>query len=191
MTTMTQQERREAYTAYAIQDVQIDEDEHGTFAMGLMRYGLHPFVDKICRAQFEAAALFDFYRLPELFSGHQRDADHPFPAYYAAANWPQAWSASTLFSLLQAMLGLYPYAPFHTLLLDPHLPEWLPEITLENLHVGAATMNIRFFRKPDGTSDYHVLEKKGHLHVLRQPSPWSLTAGYAERIKDALSSVLS
>ena len=31
-----------------------------------------------------------------------------------------------LFSLLQAMLGLYPYAPLHMLLVDPHLPAWLP-----------------------------------------------------------------
>jgi hypothetical protein len=31
---------------------------------------------------FEAAELFDFYRLPELFSGHQRDHDHRFPALY-------------------------------------------------------------------------------------------------------------
>src|SRR5205807_1214290 len=165
-------------------------EDAGYFAMGLMRYGLHDLVEKICRAQFEAAALFDFYRLPELFSGHQRDPEHPFPAYYLAANWPQAWSASAMFSLLQAMLGLYPYAPLHTLLLDPRLPEWLPEITLENLHVGAATLKIRFFRKTDGTSDYKVLEKNGHVHVLHQPSPWSLTVGYAERIKDAITSLL-
>lgn len=28
------------------------------------------------------------------------------------------------------------------------------------------------------------------LHILRQPSPWSLTAGYAERLKDILTSLL-
>ena len=33
-------------------------------------------------------------------------------------------------------------------------------------------------------------DKRGPLHVLRQPSPWSLTAGYAERLKDALTSLL-
>ena len=179
-----------AFNPYSYHRGSVWPVEHGTFAMGLMRYGLHDLVEKICRAQFEAAALFDFYRLPELFSGHQRDPEHPFPAYYLAANWPQAWSASAMFSLLQAMLGLYPYAPLHTLLLDPRLPEWLPEITLENLHVGAATLKIRFFRKTDGTSDYKVLEKNGHVHVLHQPSPWSLTVGYAERIKDAITSLL-
>jgi hypothetical protein len=31
----------------------------------------------------------------------------------------------------------------------------------------------------------------GKLHVLRQPSPWFLTAGFAERVKDVLSSLLT
>jgi glycogen debranching enzyme len=179
-----------AYNPYSYHRGSVWPVEHGTFAMAFMRYGLHSFVEKICRAQFEAAGLFEFDRLPELFSGHQRDSDHPFPAFYPAANWPQAWSASTMFSLLQSMLGLYPYAPLHALVLDPHLPEWLPEITLENLHVGDAILKLRFFREPDGSSDYEVLEKKGRMHVLRQPSPWSLTAGYPERIKDAFTSLL-
>lgn len=155
-----------------------------------MRYGLHEHVEKICRAQFEAASLFDAYRLPELFSGHARDNDHPFPSHYPGANAPQAWSASATFLLLQSMLGLYPYAPLHMLLLDPHLPAWLPEITLRDLRLGDATATIRFFRKENGASDYHVLEHRGPLHILRQPSPWSLTATFAERLVDGLKSML-
>ena len=164
--------------------------EQGTFAIGFMRYGLHEAVERISRAQFEAAALFDAFRLPELFSGHARDAQHPFPSHYPGANSPQAWSASAVFSLLQAMLGLYPYAPLHLLLLDPHLPEWLPEITLRNVRVGDAVATIRFYRKNDGASDYHIVDTTGSLHVLRQPSPWSLTATFAERLVDALKSLL-
>ncbi len=68
--------------------------EHGSFAMGFMRYGLHADLEKIARGMFEAAALFDFHRLPEVFSGHQRDERHPFPAMYPKTNWPQAWSSS-------------------------------------------------------------------------------------------------
>lgn len=164
--------------------------ENGTFALAFMRYGLHEEVERVCRAQFEAAALFDFYRLPELFTGHQRDGAHPFPALYPQGNSPQAWSASAVFTLLQSLLGLYPYAPLNMLLLDPHLPEWLPEITLSNLHVGGAVITLRYYRKEGGASDYEVLDKRGTLHVLRQPSPWSLTASFAERLKDALTSLL-
>jgi hypothetical protein len=41
-----------------------------------------------------------------------------------------------------------------------------------------------------GAGSYEVLDKRGPLHVLRQPSPWSLTAGFGERLKDALTSLL-
>jgi glycogen debranching enzyme len=179
-----------AYNPYSYHRGSVWPVEHGTFAIAFARYGYHRVVELIAQAQFEAAALFDFYRLPELFSGHQRDRDHPFPAIYPQSNSPQAWSASAVFCLLQAMLGLYPYAPLNMLLVDPHLPEWLPEITLGNLRVGDAVVTIRFYRTKGGEGDYEVLDKRGPLHVLRQPSPWSLTAGFAERLKDVLTSLL-
>src|SRR5205085_764093 len=163
--------------------------EHGTFALGLMRWGFHHRVQQIARAQFEAAALFDFYRLPELFGGHPRDEDHPFPAMYPRANSPQAWSASSVFCLVQAMLGLYPYAPLNLLIVDPHLPEWLPELTVSNLRVGEAVVTLRFRRQTSGHSDYEVIDKSGSLHIVRQPSPWSLEAGLGERFADVVSSV--
>jgi len=179
-----------AYNPYSYHRGSIWTVEHGTFALAFMRYGLHRHAERITRAQFEAAAHFDFYRLPEAFSGHTRDAEHPFPALYPQANSPQAWSASATFSMLQALLGLYPYAPLKMLLVDPQLPQWLPEITLNNLRVGEATATIRFYREGDGRSSYEVLDQQGALHILRQPSPWSLTAGYGERLMDALTSLL-
>jgi glycogen debranching enzyme len=163
--------------------------EHGSFAMGMMRFGLIKELHTIARAIFEAASLFEYNRLPECFSGHSRDPEHPFPALYPKANWPQAWSASCLFSILQAILGVYPFAPLKMLLLDPHLPEWLPEVIVRNLRVGKATVGIRFYRKRERTY-FDVLEKRGKLHILRQPSPWSLTAGLGERLKDVLESLM-
>jgi glycogen debranching enzyme len=179
-----------AYNPYSYHRGSVWPVEHGTFALGLMRYGLHEQVELLCRAQFEAATHFEYYRLPELFSGHQRDIDHPFPALYPRTNAPQAWSSSAIFCLVQSLLGLYPYAPLNMLLIDPHLPAWLPEITLRNLRVGEAQIAIRFYRREDGTSAYEVLDKRGSLHVVRQPSPWSLTASFGERLKDVLTSFL-
>ncbi|HYP52571.1 MAG TPA: amylo-alpha-1,6-glucosidase [Pyrinomonadaceae bacterium] len=179
-----------AFNPYSYHRGSVWPVENGTLALAFLRYGLHDEAERVCRAMFEAAALFDFYRLPELFGGHPRDADHPVPALYPQGNTPQAWSSSAVFCLLQSLVGLYPYAPLNTLLLDPHLPEWLPEITLRDLRVGEATATIRFYREEGGASDYEVLDKRGTLHVLRQPSPWSLTASFAERLKDALTSLL-
>lgn len=163
--------------------------EHGSFAMGMMRFGLMDELHTIARAIFETSTLFDYNRLPECFSGHARDEEHPFPALYPKTNWPQAWSAASVFAILQAMLGLYPFAPTNLLMLDPHLPEWLPEIVVRNLHVGKAVVSIHFYRKGKNTH-FDVIDKKGTLHVLRQPSPWSLTAGVGERIKDVMESLV-
>jgi glycogen debranching enzyme len=186
----TLSDRHPAYNPYSYHRGSVWPVEHGSFAVGFVRYGLHQHVHRICRAQFEAASLFDFYRLPELFTGHPHDADHPFPAHYPNANSPQAWSASAVWCLLQSIFGLYPYAPLNLLLVDPHLPTWLPELTIRNLHVGAAVIDLRFTRTVKGESEYEVLDKRGTLHLVRQPSPWSLTATFGERFQDVLTSLL-
>jgi hypothetical protein len=91
---------------------------------------------------------------------------------------------------MQAMLGIYPFAPMNVLLVDPQLPDWLPEITLDGLRVGKATVSLRFYRRDDATH-YEVLDKRGKLHVVRQPSPWSVSATYAERFRDAVESMVA
>jgi hypothetical protein len=107
---------------------------------------------------------------------------------YPQANSPQAWSASAVLTVVQSLLGLYPYAPLHLLLVDPHLPNWVPELTLRDLRVGDAQTSIHFWRRPDGSSDYRVLDVHGSLRIVRQPSPWSLTAAFGERLRDLASS---
>jgi glycogen debranching enzyme len=179
-----------AFNPYAYHRGTIWPVENGVFALAFARYGMHDRVNTLCRGMFEATSLYDYYRLPECFAGHTRDERHPFPGAYPDANWPQAWSSSAVISMLQAMLGLYPYAPLHTLLLDPWLPEWLPDVTVHDLRVGEAVATLRFRRQRDGTTEYEVLNKEGHLHIIRQPSPWSVTAGYGERVKDAVESLL-
>ena len=52
------------------------------------------------------------------------------------------------------------YAPLNLLLLDPHLPVWLTELSLGSLRVGAAVIDLRFWRTTHGDSDYEV--SSGH-----------------------------
>jgi glycogen debranching enzyme len=181
--------RHPAFNPYSYHRGSVWPVENASFALGFLRFGLKAELETICKGMFEAARLFDFHRLPEAFSGHARDAEHPFPALYPQANSPQAWSASAVFCMVQSLLGLYPYAPLKMLLVDPHLPPWLPEITVTGLRVGKARVSLRFFRQGEA-STYEILDQQGTLHVLRQPSPWSLTASFAERLKDALVSLL-
>ena len=178
-----------AYDPYSYHRGTVWPVTQGALALGLARYGLHEHLARLARGLFEAAALFPYHRLPECFGGHPRDLEHPFPALYPDTDWPQAWSASSVVAMLQAMLGIYPFAPLRLLLVDPALPAWLPELTVSNLHVGEGVVDLRFSRDSRGRTRHHVLGHRGDVHVVRQPSPWSLAASPADRLKDLLSSL--
>ena len=49
------------------------------------------------------------HQLPELYTTLERGPT-TFPIQYVGANVPQAWAAGSVFSLLQAILGIVPDA---------------------------------------------------------------------------------
>lgn len=159
------------------------------FVLAFSRYGLHGEMHQLAKACFQAADLFEHDRPPEVFAGHLRTDETPIPGIYTQADWPQAWSASAPFTVMQALLGIYPYAPGDVLFLDPHLPEWLPQITIERLRVGNASVTLRFTRDEHGKTTHKVLDLEGSLHIVLQPSPWSLSSGWGERLTDLLESL--
>lgn len=132
-------------------------------AAGLRRYGLDAEAAKVIRAVFDAAARFRGLRLPELFAGLARDPGS-FPAQYLGANVPQAWAAGAVVQALDVLLGLHADARAGTLLLDPALPEWLPEVELENIGVGDLSADVVVRRQPDGSHSLQV-GGGGELHV--------------------------
>ncbi|MGH9587240.1 MAG: glycogen debranching N-terminal domain-containing protein [Acidobacteriaceae bacterium] len=161
--------------------------ENGELVMALARCGLWEEAQRLARGIFDAAALFRYCRLPEVFSGHPRDDAHPFPALYPRTNSPQAWSASAPFLIMEALLGIQAYAPLQLLLIDPHLPDWLPKITLHNLQVGQARISIQFSRKASGKTDFKILDTHGDLRVLRHADPWSLIEQPGKELHAALA----
>ncbi|MBV9778052.1 MAG: hypothetical protein JO143_13495 [Acetobacteraceae bacterium] len=69
------------------------------------------------------------------------------------------------------MLGLTPLAPLNTLIVNPDLPEWLPEVTLRGVEVGAARADLRFWRDDSGFTNHHVERASGGLAVRRYRRP--------------------
>ncbi len=178
-----------AYNPYSYHRGSVWPAENAAICVGLRRYGMIERMNRLAVGLLGVAAIFSQDRLPEVFSGHPKDAAHPFPAVYPKACSPQAWSAGALVILLQMILGLYPYAPLHVLFSEPALPEWLPQITVRNLRVGAATVAIRYWRDDQGRSQFEVLETQGKLRVLRQASPWSLYATPLSRAEELITSL--
>ena len=91
--------------------------------------------------------------------------------------------------MVQSMLGLVPLGAINTLLVDPALPDWMPEMTVRGLRVGLATVTLRFWRTRSGSSRWKVLHKEGKLRVVRQPAPESLSAGWLQRLKGLFESI--
>ena len=149
--------------------------ENATFALGFKRYGLDDHLERLVDAQIEAASLMPDARLPEALTGHGREPKVG-PSAYPGANALQAWSSSAVVQMVQLMLGLYPFAPLHVLsIIRPRLPAWLPELTLRNLRVGRATVDLRFTRRADGSASHKVLRRDGTLHVVPAGPPVDLS----------------
>jgi glycogen debranching enzyme len=142
--------------------------EAATIGFGLARYGRVDELHRLAGATFDAAALFEGNRLPEVISGLPRDADHPHPGVYPHACSPQAWSASSIVALVQALLALRPVAAVRAIVVDPHLPDWLPDVALHGVQVGGATFDLSVRRGRHGR--VHVHTRGDRITVLRQPT---------------------
>ena len=155
--------------------------ENATIALGLRRYGFDARALDVAGAIFDLARMFESHRVPEAVGGYAR-GEVPHPGAYPRANLIQAWNQSAAVSLLQTMLGLEPVAPLDVLMIDPVLPSWLPQVTLENLRIGGATVTLRFWRDRDHRSHGEIIKKRGTLRLIRQPPLESLTTSVSERV---------
>jgi glycogen debranching enzyme len=154
--------------------------ENATIGFGLRRYGFDVRFLDLMQAMLDLASLYQGGRVPECVGGYAR-AEFPHPGAYPQANAPQAWNQSALPLLLHSLLGLQPVAALDLLVVDPVLPPWLPEVTIDRLRIGGATATLRFRRDGKGESHVEVVRKRGTLHIIKQPPPDSLTASPKDR----------
>jgi glycogen debranching enzyme len=145
-----------AFNPYNYQTGSVWPHDNAVIALGFKRYGFGAEAARIARDISEAASHFAFHQLPELYTTIQRD-ESSFPVQYLGANVPQAWAAGSVFTLVQAMLGLVPDAPRGKLYVDPSMPAWLPDLTLFDLRLGGARFDIRFWREGEETQ-FEVLQ---------------------------------
>ena len=155
--------------------------EQGTIVFGLRRYGCDARAHDLAAAMFDLACLYPGYRIPECVGGYAR-GERSTPSAYPQANTPQLWNASAFPLVVQSLLGLVPLAPYELLVVDPALPDWLPELTLHDLRVGKARVTLRFWRRDDGDSDFELVAKHGTLRIVRQPPPEAFDVSLWERL---------
>jgi glycogen debranching enzyme len=135
-----------AFNPYAYHTGSVWPHDNGLIALGLRRYGFTEEAGRLAGAMGEAANFFAMRQVPELFAGIAR-RDSEFPVQCLGANVPQAWAAGSAFSFMQALLGLEPDAVHGVLRVAPALPDWLPDVVLRDLRLGAERFDLRFWRE--------------------------------------------
>lgn len=162
--------------------------EQATIAFGLRRFGFDARAIELARSQFDLAALYPQYRVPECVGGYARDA-RPTPGAYPRANAPQLWNVTAFPLLVHTILGLQPVASLHLLIVSPALPERLPEVLLHDVRLGDSVATIRFWRDARGDSHAEVVRSRGPFHLVQQPPPESLTATVRRRVRALVDTV--
>ncbi|MBU1345417.1 MAG: amylo-alpha-1,6-glucosidase [Alphaproteobacteria bacterium] len=119
-------------------------------AAGMARYGERSAVSGILGEIYTAASHFHM-RLPELFCGFEREPGEG-PIAYPVACLPQAWAAGSAFLMLQASLGVDVNALEGVVTVtNPTLPMGVDRLTVSDLHVGSASVDLIFERIGEGT----------------------------------------
>jgi glycogen debranching enzyme len=133
--------------------------------MGLAQYGNRAGALRILEGLFDAAVHLETASLPELFCGFPREP-RLGPVPYPVACYPQAWSAASVFMILQAILGLEVMGFERRVSIDsPTIPPWLQWLRIEDLKVGDSTISLFLRRADDGDVVTEISERKGSVTV--------------------------
>jgi glycogen debranching enzyme len=126
--------------------------DNALIALGLARYDCKRAIETLFAGLFNAATYMDHRRLPELFCGFRYQSGKG-PTLYPVACSPQAWASATPFTFLEASLGLE-FDPFNgeIRLRNPRLPAFLDEVTLRDLRLSSASVDLRVRRHGDTVS---------------------------------------
>jgi glycogen debranching enzyme len=153
------------YNPMAYHNGSVWPHDNALIAHGFARYGLQERALAILTGLFEAATYFDLHRLPELFCGFPQQPGEG-PILYPVACAPQAWSAASVFLLLQACLGLVVSGTQSQVYLSgPRLPAFLNELYIDDLEVAGARVDLVLTRHEHDVG-VNVLRRVGDVRVI-------------------------
>jgi glycogen debranching enzyme len=140
--------------------------DNALIAMGLASNGFKEETLQIMEGLFNASLFLDLSRMPELFCGFIKRPGQG-PTLYPVACAPQAWASSTVFALLQAILGLSFVGGDKPkiILTHPLLPPYLEWVEIKDLTAGDASVDLLLHRRDDDVG-INVLRREGEVEIV-------------------------
>lgn len=162
--TISQGENR--YNPISYHNGSVWPHDNALIAQGFGRYGLKGHAAKVFSGMFDAATYQDLLRLPELFCGFGRRKRRG-PTSYPVACAPQAWASAAPFAFLSACIGLSLDHDKNEICFDaPRLPDFLADLTIRGLQLGATRADIRLRRDGDDVT-VNVLSRDGSARIVQ------------------------
>ncbi|MCZ0755454.1 amylo-alpha-1,6-glucosidase [Anoxybacillus sp. J5B_2022] len=149
----TMGEGEAGYNPMSYHDGSVWPHDNSIILLGLSKLGKREEANTIIRGLIEAAAHFEYDRLPELFCGYSKQFGKPVK--YPVACSPQAWAAGTPLVFIQALLGLFPNSLKKEIRLSPTLLEPMNVLKVENIAIGNGRLSVTVTRK-NGETNVHI-----------------------------------
>lgn len=154
------------YNPLAYHNGSVWPHDNALIAFGMARYGFRDEAQQVLGAMRHASELLDLRRLPELFCGLPRRPDEG-PTLYPVACAPQAWAIGASFLLLQSCLGIdVDGVRGEVVVTRPSLPDWLDQVTIANLPVGAGHLDLQFRHRPARRGGAEVIALRGDAPLV-------------------------
>ena len=153
------------YNPMAYHNGSVWPHDNALIADGMARYGFTDKAMAIFSGLRDASLYMDQNRMPELFCGFSKRPDEG-PTLYPVACSPQAWAAASVFSLLQACLGLSfdsekPEIRFR----HPQLPPFLDTVEIRDLEISGSIVDLMLQRYPSNVG-VKVMRKVGDAEIV-------------------------
>ncbi|MBB5323934.1 glycogen debranching enzyme [Anoxybacillus tepidamans] len=149
----TMGEGEAGYNPMSYHDGSVWPHDNSIILLGLSKLGKRAEANTIIRGLIEAAAHFEYDRLPELFCGYSKQFGKPVK--YPVACSPQAWAAGTPLVFIQALLGLFPNSLKKEIRLSPTLLEPMNVLKVENIAIGNGRLSVTVTRQ-NGETNVHI-----------------------------------
>lgn len=149
----TMGEGEAGYNPISYHDGSVWPHDNSIILLGLSKLGKREEANTIIRGHIEAAAHFEYDRLPELFCGYSKQFGKPVK--YPVACSPQAWAAGTPLVFIQALLGLFPNSLKKEIRLSPTLLEPMNVLKVENIAIGNGRLSVTVTRQ-NGETNVHI-----------------------------------
>ncbi len=163
--TLSSQEA--AYNPMSYQNGAVWPHDNALIIEGLHSVHKDAFCQRAVNGIFSAALAQRDVRLPELFCGFS-SSQFDRPVSYPTSCSPQAWSAGSVFGILQGMLGIRCDALHNQVVLDhPALPSFINVLTINNLSVGKARISLRLSRA-NGRVFCKVVSHIGNVKLVQK-----------------------